>query len=375
MKQKYGVQSTPRQGMFKNRVEALKQVVERANTTLKANLIVDELNLSAFLSKDPTPTLLSKQFDKSVTTNAELQFVGVSNVIPAVLTPVFVNGKLERVDIANGGKGYVTVPTYEFGLVGNGSGAEITITMNTAGTITNVAVKNAGSGYPSTTTLSVRKYSVLVAVDETVSNKWAIYAYNNTTKLWERTSSSSYDTTKWWSYTDWYDIGYSEFTDINFLVDYSYELESLTDTVGDIVKISTIGSGGWLLLEKISDIGTDYTTKYKTVGRQNGTIALSRALYDPASSNIGYDGLSYDTSFYDDQPTLELRKILTALRDDIFINDLAVHYNELFFASLRYAFSEQPMVDWAFKTSFLKAKHNAGDLTQKITFQNDSLPR
>jgi hypothetical protein len=373
-KQKYGILDRPRQGMFKNRVEALKQVVERANTTLKANLIVDELNLSAFLSKDPTPTLLSKQFDKSVTTNAELQFVGVSNVIPAVLTPVFVNGKLERVDIANGGKGYVTVPTYEFGLVGNGSGAEITITMNTAGTITNVAVKNAGSGYPSTTTLSVRKYSVLVAVDETVSNKWAIYAYNNTTKLWERTSSSSYDTTKWWSYTDWYDIGYSEFTDINFLVDYSYELESLTDTVGDIVKISTIGSGGWLLLEKISDIGTDYTTKYKTVGRQNGTIALSRALYDPASSNIGYDGLSYDTSFYDDQPTLELRKILTALRDDIFINDLAVHYNELFFASLRYAFSEQPMVDWAFKTSFLKAKHNAGDLTQKITFQNDSLP-
>ena len=41
---------------------------------------------------------------------------------------------------------------------------------------------------------------------------------------------------------------------------------------------------------------------------------------------------------------------------------------------MRYAFAEQPSVDWAFKTSFLKAKHNAGDLQQKITFQNDSLP-
>ena len=267
-----------------------------------------------------------------------------------------------------------SVPTYEFGNIGNGSGAEIILAMNTAGTITSATVKNSGSGYPSTTTLEVRKYSVLVTADETVSNKWAIYAYNNVTKLWERTSSSSFDTTKWWSYIDWYDTGYSEFTDTDFLIDYSYELEGLDDQVGDIVKISTIGSGGWLLLEKISDDGTDYTTKYKTVGRENGTIALSSALYDPASSNIGYDGLSYDTSFYDDQPTLELRKILTSLRDDIFINDLAVEYNRLFFASLRYAFSEQPNVDWAFKTSFLKAKHNAGDLTQKITFQNDSLP-
>ena len=129
-KQKYGILDRPRQGMFKNRVEALKQTVERANRTLKENLIVDELDLTAFLSKDPIPTLLSRTFDKSVTTNAELQFVGVSNVIPAVLTPVFVNGKLTRVDITNGGKGYVTVPTYEFGNIGNGSGAEIILAMN-----------------------------------------------------------------------------------------------------------------------------------------------------------------------------------------------------------------------------------------------------
>ncbi len=39
------------------------------------------------------------------------------------------------------------------------------------------------------------------------------------------------------------------------------------------------------------------------------------------------------------------------------------------FASVRYAFSEQANIDWAFKTSFIKAKHNAGDLEQKVTFQ------
>ena len=135
--------------------------------------------------------------------------------------------------------------------------------------------------------------------------------------------------------------------------------------IGDIVKIPP-GPGGWLLLEKISNDGSDYTTKYKTVGRENGTIRLSNSLYDSANSNIGYDGLSYDTSFYDNQPTRELRIILESLRDDIFINDLAVEYNKMFFASVRYAFSEQANIDWAFKTSFIKAKHNAGDLQQKL---------
>ena len=54
-------------------------------------------------------------------------------------------------------------------------------------------------------------------------------------------------------------------------------------------------SGGWLLLEKLATMVLDYTTKYKTVGRENGTIRLSNSLYDSANSNIGYDGLSYDT--------------------------------------------------------------------------------
>ena len=311
--------------------------------------------------------MLSRKYDKAIDTYAEIGLVGVS-IIPLNIR-VFVNGKLTRVDITNGGKGYITVPTYEFGNVGNGTDAEITLTMDANGTITSATVKNEGQDYGPNTTLEVRKYSVLVRTDESVNSRWSIYAYQSVSKTWSRTTSSAYDVTQWWSYTDWYDVGYSEFTEVDYLIDYSYELDSLTDQVGDIVKISTIGSGGWLLLEKISNDGSDYTTKYKTVGRENGTIRLSNSLYDSANSNIGYDGLSYDTSFYDNQPTRELRIILESLRDDIFINDLAVEYNKMFFASVRYAFSEQANIDWAFKTSFIKAKHNAGDLQQKVNFQ------
>ena len=33
-----------------------------------------------------------------------------------------------------------------------------------------------------------------------------------------------------------------------------------------------------------------------------------------------------------------------------------------------------PNVDWAFKTSFVKAQHNVGQLREDITFNNDNLP-
>ena len=40
---------------------------------------------------------------------------------------------------------------------------------------------------------------------------------------------------------------------------------------------------------------------------------------------------------------------------------------------MRYAFAEQPNIDWAFKTSFIKAQHNVGELAQKVTFKNDNI--
>ena len=32
-----------------------------------------------------------------------------------------------------------------------------------------------------------------------------------------------------------------------------------------------------------------------------------------------------------------------------------------------------PNLDWAFKTSFINATHNVGELQQKITYKNDNI--
>jgi hypothetical protein len=55
------------------------------------------------------------------------------------------------------------------------------------------------------------------------------------------------------------------------------------------------------------------------------------------------------------------------------VDELEVEYNKLFFSSLRYVFSEQSFVDWAFKTSFVKAQHNVGELNQRVVYKNDNL--
>ena len=96
-------------------------------------------------------------------------------------------------------------------------------------------------------------------------------------------------------------------------------------------------------------------------------------MYNFDLSRVGFDTQTFDTQFFDSQPITETRIVLETLRDSILVDDLASEYNKLFFASLRYVFTEQGYVDWAFKTSFVKAQHNVGSLSNRVTYKNDSL--
>ena len=372
VKSRYGIQNRPRQGMFVNRFEALKQFIERVNLVCKQNLLADEYDLSSLSMKEPLPTLLSGEYDHKVSTYSEINFISTSKVTPAKLTPVVLNGKIVRVTIDDAGRGYKVAPRLK--ITGAGKDAEVKLTIDTLGKITSATVENQGTGYDENTYISVRRYSVLVEADNTVFNKWALYSWNETDSVWFRRSIQDYDVTQFWSQIDWYADGYNQFTEIDDIIAGSYLLTSLDNSIGDVVKINTVGSGGWLLLEKIADEDTeDYTVNYKTIGRQNGTIEFNDRLYDYTKNTVGFDNRSFDSYFYDNTPAKELRIILNAIKDKIFIGTLAVEYNELFFASLRYVLAEQKGADWLFKTSFVKAKHNLGPLYQDLTFNNDNL--
>ena len=152
----------------------------------------------------------------------------------------------------------------------------------------------------------------LVKSDETANNYWAIYTWDGTE--FTRTKLQTYNTSAFWSYTDWYgtdpavhEMVHDENTPIDKQVTYQYELDSLDLEIGKHVKVTNSDTGGWKLFMQTA-------TGFKNVGTENGTIRLSTKLYDYSQDATGYAGAdNFDDNFFDQQPSIETRNILTCL--------------------------------------------------------------
>jgi len=440
-KLRYGIENRPRQSMFVNRFEALKQYIEQANLVLIKNQISSSTRDLSLLEKyDSAPLESSRLYDKAIDTDSELQFINVSSVKQPVLLPIITDGKITDVKIINSGLGYITAPVIT--VLGSGINANIVPIINSKGQIISCSIINSGEGYSDDTVIRVRDFAILINSDTQSNDTWAIYSYqpkrnsfvasianiNGTTLTidtiagsitgiietgqylygtgvipgtfivsgngttwtvnnvqtvtmttirsyasvpgWVRSLTQSYNTPNYWDKVNWYEPGYNEFTAIEYEVPNFSDLTSISPKVNDIVKVKYNNVGEWVLLKRNSTVGTiDWTQEYTIIGIENGTIQLKTSLYNQTA----YDGALYDTTGYDINVTTELRNILTAIKESIFINDLKVEYLNLFFNSIRYAFSEQTYIDWIFKTSFVKATHNVGMLDQPITYKNDNL--
>ena len=85
----------------------------------------------------------------------------------------------------------------------------------------------------------------LVKADETADNFWAIYTWDGTE--FSRTKLQTYNTSKYWSYVDWYQVPdhhgvtgmtHNDNTPIDKQVTYEYELDSLNLAEGRHVKVT-----------------------------------------------------------------------------------------------------------------------------------------
>ena len=218
-------------------------------------------------------------------------------------------------------------------------------------------------GYLNTADLS-GTVNYLVKADETANNYWAIYQWTGTE--WSRTRIQTYNTSNYWSYTDWYktdgDMAHDENTRIDKQVTFEYELDQLELENGKHVKVTSADTGGWKLFMKTA-------SGWENVGTENGTVRISTKLYDYSQDATGFaSGDNFDDNTFDQEPVTETRKVLTALRDDLFINDLAIEYNTLFFIGLRKVMEEQTYVDWMFKTSFINAVNKVRQFDQRKTY-------
>ena len=162
VKTKYGIQDRPRQGMFVNRAEALKQIIERTNDILAKTIIVDEFNITDLVKNDPAPSASTQLYDAVIDTYEDIAFLGIANKTVPTLTPTVVDGELTQVLITASGRGYID-STYVSGtrkgpkitVTGIGTGAEVECTLNELGQIATVTIVNAGKGYDNTTHLQL----------------------------------------------------------------------------------------------------------------------------------------------------------------------------------------------------------------------------
>ena len=370
-RQKYGISFRPRQSMFVDKREALKIVVNRINLILSSQPYVETLDLTDFFDKEDAPVSSLNLYDTTVETYADLINVGAIRLSTASLRANIVNGEIDTVDILDPGFGYRVAPTVE--IVGTGENAQITTEINSIGQVTSVTVINPGRKYTEAE-LRVRAFSILVESDETSNNFWSIYEYDENRQVFFRSLTQEYDVSRYWNYIDWWDDGYGPDSKVSFEIDNFSLIPALTLSTGNLIRIKEYGTGGWVVLEKNESNTGDIGTDFDIVGREDGTISLKSNLYDDDNFGLGFDSVdSFDTTIYDKEPYIETRKLLYAIKNNIFVNDLATEWNNLFFASIKYVFTEQEYVDWVFKTSFINVKHTVGDLDQPINYRADSL--
>ena len=198
-------------------------------------------------------------------------------------------------------------------------------------------------GYVDTNILTAG-YVVLVTEDETQRGLWATYTWTGST--WTATDIQKYYTPFYWRKVDWYDSTYDPTVIPTHTVNTFPDIAGISAQVGDTFKVLNNGNGEFAVY-RVTSSGTT-----ELVGIQNGTIQFN------------------DTVYTTDAASIEIRAIL--LSYSIFITNFDVSLNDFFFTVINYIFSEQPSVDWIFKTSFVTVLHKLRKLNQPANYIPDN---
>jgi hypothetical protein len=379
---KYGIEVRPRQGMFVDRNQALRNVIDYVNGVVAGYLITDQVNFKNLNSKREIPDVYSREYDQIVDSYGDLSSIKTADLVQAKLTCSIssTTGTITTINIVNSGTGYAPLlPVTYTGstatswagplvtVVNDTSDAEIDLVINQYGRVTAATIKNSGKGYLKAPELKVRPYTVIVKTDENSNNRWAKYEWQG--KSWVKVFTQDFDTTQYWDYINWVSQDFDSLKPLAETVEETYQLAEITVNNGDYVKVKNQGNGRYIILQKVSSAG-DYTDKYNLMVNENGTIKFKDNLWNITNNWYNFDyHFTYDQTLYDQTPEMELINILKAIKEDIFIGSLKVYWNHLFFKAVRYAMSEQKFVDWAFKTAFINVRNLAGTLDQRPVFK------
>ena len=208
-------------------------------------------------------------------------------------------------------------------------------------------------------------YKYLVESDSNNRGLWTVYTVEQSDELLGQrelvlTKVQGYNTPDYWSYIDWYRPGYNSSTRVTAEVSTFSTLDTLTLPVGSSVKVTANAQGKWEIY-LLTDLA------WERVGLQDGTIEFSAELWDYALGRFGFDVEVFDAQYFDQEPVIETRKIIQAINQELFVDDLAIERNRSLVLMFNFVLSEFSAPEWLVKTSLIDVDHRIRDL---LPYQN-----
>ena len=289
--ERYGIQFRPRQSMFVDRFEALRNYFTRANFVLAQYPISESRSFVLLNSAEPEPSANSGLWDLRV---ANLEILSFQNIY--------------------------TVPL---------------------------------------------GYRYLVVTDSNNRGLWSIYTVEaDPILLGGRqlilTRVQNYNTPDYWSYINWYRPGYNNSIKPVAEVSTYSALSTLSLPVGSSVRV-TANAQNKFEIYLLEDTG------WSRVVLQDGTIEFSEELWNYALGRFGFDLEVFDAQYFDQEPVIETRKIIQAINEELFIDDLAIERNRALVLMFNFVLSEFSAPEWLIKTSLIDVDHRIREL---LPFQN-----
>jgi len=299
--ERYGVQFRPRQSMFVNRFEALRNYIDRANSVLKLYPIAENRSLTILNSSEPEPPAQ----------------VGLQTVW---------NLKVANLEILS---------------------------------FQNIDIVPLG-------------YRYLVESDSNNNGLWTIYQVvlsenplTPTLRELELIRVQNFDTRRYWKFINWYLPGYNPSTKVLAEVPNFNSLQTLNLPVGSSVLVTSNAKGKFEIYQ-LTDSG------WQRVALEDGTIEISAEIYNYALGRFGFDVEVFDAQYFDQEPVIETRKIIQAINEELFVDELLIERNRSLTLMFDYVLSEFSAPEWLVKTSLIDVDHRIRELVPFQNFRQDN---
>ena len=210
-------------------------------------------------------------------------------------------------------------------------------------------------------------YNYLVVTDSNNNGRWTIYTVIliGAVKGLLLTTVQGYNTRDYWSYINWYRPGYNSSSKVVAEVTNVASLDALSVPVGSSAKI-TANSQGKFEIYLLEDTG------WNRVGVQDGTIEISNKIWDYEAGRFGFATEVFDAQYFDQEPVIETRKIIQAINQELFVDDLILERNRALTLMFNFVLSEFSAPEWLVKTSLIDVDHKIRDLVAYQNYRRDN---